>query len=619
MPKTNTVKPAKTARPEPAKRRPLRRLLYWAACAGVWLVILAGVTFAALVHDLPRLDRLPPPARDQALVVKGARGQTLASYGAIYGDWLTYQEIPEILVLALLAVEDRRFFDHGGVDPRGVARAAVANLKAGAVREGGSTITQQLAKNLFLSPEQTLRRKLQEMLVAVWLERLFTKPELLELYLNRVYFGAGTYGVDAAARSYFGHSARRLSLAEAALLAGILKAPSSLAPTRNPEGAYERASTVLAAMVDAGVLTDAAAARARAVPAALSPDWLGGDVRYFTDWVVRNVRALVAERDEPLIVYTTLDSGMQAAAERALSQGLRREGVDRQVSQGAIVAMSPDGAVKAMVGGADYGQSQFNRAVQAKRQTGSAFKPLVFLAALEHGLAPGTQLDDAPITVDGWQPQNFSRAYRGPVTMAEALRDSLNTPAVRLQERIGRDTAVTVAKKLGIASPLAPHRSLVLGSEEVSLVELTGAYAGIANSGLAVAPYAVLEIHSLSGELLYRRTPAPDDRAVSRASAGALTTMLQAVVAEGTGKVARIDRPAAGKTGTSQDYRDALFVGFTADLVAGVWVGNDDNAPMKGVTGGGLPARIWSGFMIDAHAGIPPKPLARTSLAEPMR
>lgn len=605
-------KRARTSAPSeaPAKRRrPLLRATYWGAGGLIWLAIFSALGLGYVAHDLPHLGTLPPPGRQQAVVVKDARGGTLATYGAIYGDWLAYEEIPEIMVLALLAVEDRRFFDHVGVDARGIARAALANLQAGQVRQGASTLTQQLAKNLFLSAERSWKRKAQEVLVALWLEQSFTKTELLELYLNRVYFGSGCYGLDAAARSYFGHSARRLSLSEAALLAGLLKAPSALSPARSPERAYARAGTVLGTMVEAGILTETAAARARAAPAPLALDALGGDVRYFTDWAMARARDLVDEREAPLVIYTSLDPQAQAAAERAVRQALRRANPDANVSQAALVAMSPDGAVKAMMGGASYAGSQFNRAVQAQRQSGSAFKPFVYLAALNDGLRPDSPIEDAPITVDGWQPENFGRRYAGQVTLSEALRRSLNTPAVRLQEQVGRDRVIALMGQMGIATPLAPHRSLVLGAEELPLIEMTGGYAVIANGGGRVEPYAILEIHSLAGELLYRRRPAPLDPVVAPDAARDLTAMLQRVVEDGTGTAARIDRPAAGKTGTSQDYRDALFIGFTADLVTGVWVGNDDNRPMTGVTGGTLPAKLWADFMIDAHLGRPVRPL----------
>ena len=611
------VKAQKSAGP-PRRRRPWPlRLVYWGAVGITWGTIAGLFGFIYLAHDLPDLNRLPPPSQKQAVVVKAANGRTLATYGAIYNDWLTYAEIPKVMVLAITAAEDRRFFDHSGIDGRGIARALLANVRAGSLRQGGSTITQQLAKNVFLTPDRSLARKAREVMVAFWLERTFSKAEILELYLNRVYFGAGTYGIDAAARTYFGHSARQLSLSEAALLAGLVKAPSAYAPTRDPERAYERASVVLGAMVDAGMLTDTAASRARAAPAPIEPSARGSDIRYFTDWVVKRTRALTDENDKALTVYTTLDPMAQSAAERALQRFLDSEGRRRDARQGAVVALAPDGAVKAMTGGRSYRVSQFNRAVQAKRQVGSAFKPFVYAAALEAGMGPGDRIVDAPITIDGWSPENFSGSARGAVTLSEALVSSLNMATVRLQEDIGRQRIVRLVKRLGLDADVAPHRSLALGTEETDLLDLAGAYAAFANGGVKAQPHAVLEIHALDGELLYRRAPQDPDRVLDRRTAARMTEMLTAVIETGTGKAAAIDRPAAGKTGTSQDFRDAVFMGYTRDLVAGVWVGNDDDTPTDRVTGGALPAKIWADFMIEAHVGKPPRPLSRTDAMPP--
>ena len=589
--------------------RSLFRLLYWCAVAGVWLTIALAALGVYYAHDLPDVSDLPPPGQDRSMVVRAANGATLASYGAIYGDWLAYPDIPEVIVLALVAAEDRRFFHHFGVDARGIARAAVANLRVGGVAQGGSTLTQQLAKNLFLEPERTLKRKAQELLLAFWLERKFTKQQILELYFNRIYFGAGTFGIDAASRKYFGHSARQLSLQEAAMLAGLVKAPSALAPTRDPARAQARAGQVLDAMVAVEFLTEAAAERAKAEPAALAPDAVGSNIRYFTDWVQDQVRQLVGERSQPLIVETTIDPKIQAAADQALTRTLADQGTTRQAGQGAIVTIATDGAVKAMSGGVAYGKSQFNRAVQAKRQPGSAFKLFVYLAGLEAGLNAASVLDDAPITVDGWQPRNYGDNFIGPVTLADAFARSINSVAVRVSEQAGRLQSVELAKRLGIASPLIAHPSVALGTSEVSLLELTAAYGAVANGGFRVDPYAVVEVRTLAGELLYRRAPTEPEAVLAPREVAEISVMLEQVIRTGTGRRAVIDRPAAGKTGTSQEFRDAYFVGFTSDLVGGVWVGNDDGSPMKGVTGGGLPAEIWASAMIDAHVGTAVRPL----------
>lgn len=590
------------------RRGRLRRVAYWSGVSGVWSLIAGSGLVIYLAQDLPDISDLPPPGREQSAVVLAAGGKRLATYGSIYGDWLDYPDLPEALILALLSVEDRRFFEHRGVDVFGVARAAMTNISAGRVRAGGSTITQQLAKNLFLTPDQTVKRKAQELLLALWLEAEFSKEQILTIYLNRVYFGSGTYGVDAAARKYFDHSARRLSLAEAALLAGLVQAPSAYAPTRNLDRARARAEVVLGAMVDAGYLTEAAATRAIENPAPVAADAIGGHVRYFTDWVVDRLSAMDLPRNKPLLVYTSLNPTVQEAAAQALTKTLPAAS-DAAAPQGAIVALSPDGAVQAMVGGRSYGESQFNRAAQARRQPGSAFKPFVYLAALEAGLDPDTVMEDAPITIESWSPENFTGAYAGPVRLGEAFARSLNTVAVRVSERAGREAVRSIAKRLGIESDLPPHPSLALGTGDLSPLELVGAYAPFANGGRRARPYAIIEVSTLGGEILYRYRPEPGAQVVAPDDLEAMQRMMRRVVQTGTGQAARIDRPAAGKTGTSQNYRDAWFVGFTRDLVAGVWVGHDEGRAMEGVTGGGLPARIWADFMIDAHLGRPPRPL----------
>ena len=595
----------------------LRRVAVAVAVAAIWGGIAAALALLWLAHDLPDLERLPAPGREATVVVKAVTGKTLASYGPVYGDWLAYEDVPEPFILALLAIEDRRFFSHGAFDPRGILRAMWANLRAGGFREGGSTLTQQLAKNLFLSPERSLRRKAQELMLAFWLEREFSKQQILTLYLNRVYFGAGTYGLDAAARTFFGHSARRLTLSEAAMLAGLVKAPSRLAPTRNPAAARARAERVLAAMVDAGFLTPAAAARARARPPRLARDAAGSDVRYFTDWVRAQANAIIGDATRPVVILTSLDPTIEAAAEAVLKERLGREGRAQGVDQGALVALAPDGAVLAMMGGRSYSESQFNRATQARRQPGSAFKPFVYLAGFEAGLAPDTVFEDAPVTIDGWSPRNFSDRYRGPVPLHEAFARSINTVAVRVAQYAGFSAVAAMARRAGIESPLPAVPSIALGSAELSLLELTGAYAGFANGGRRVTPYGIVEIDAPDGEVLYRYRPQLGPRVADEAAVSALVSMMTEVIRSGTGRAAAIDRPAAGKTGTSQDFRDAVFVGFTSDIVAGVWVGNDDNRPTRHVTGGGLPARIWADFMIDAHIGRPPRPLLVAPQAPP--
>lgn len=599
----------------PAGKQPkkplVRRLAYGSAVFGVWGTIVGILTLGYLAHDLPDLDNLPAPgAGDQAIIVKAANGATLVRNGPIYGDWIRFRETPEVLIRAFTSVEDRHFFEHGGIDGRGLARAAVTNVKSGRVSAGGSTITQQLAKNLFLSSDRTVTRKARELLLAFWLEQKFTKEQIMTLYLNRVYFGGGAYGIDAASRKFFGHTARNLSIAEAAMLAGLVKAPSRLAPHINPEGAWQRARVVLGAMVDAGVLTQAAAEKVSAQPPLIRGAAAGADVRYFTDWVMSEaIRQLPEAHGRSLVIYTTLDPGIQRAAAMALERGLKGEGAQKAASQGAIVALEHDGAVRAMVGGARYGASQYNRAVQALRQPGSAFKLFSYLAALESGIKPEDRYVDAPISIDGWSPKNYSGTYAGEMTVREAFARSINTVAVQVAEEVGRDRVAAMAKRLGISTNVAPLPSLPLGTEEVTLLDLAGAYASVANGGFQARPYSILEMTTLEGEVIYRKAPDRPKPVLAYPVVEDMASMLTSVVQWGSGRNAGIDRDAAGKSGTSQDSRDAVFAGFTSDMTAAVWVGNDDGAPMKGVTGGGLPARIWGDFMLEAHAGAPVRPL----------
>lgn len=592
-------------------RRPLLRVAYWTTVVLVWCTMAGFVAFLWIAHGLPDLDDLPPPGREATITVEAANGAVLARYGPIYGDWLDYRDIPEPMILALLAIEDRRFFDHGGIDPYGILRAAFANLRRGSLREGGSTITQQLAKNLFLSHARTLRRKAEEFLMALWLERRFSKEEILTLYLNRVYFGSGTYGIDAASRTFFGHDARRLDLAEAAMLAGIVQAPSRLAPTHDYEAALARSHQVLAAMVDAGYLTPEAAARTRERPPKTAAA-TGPDIRYFTDWARSEAERLIGADPRSLVIGTTLDPAIQAAAEHALKSHIEKEGKARNVSEGALIALAHDGAVLAMMGGVSWSRSQYNRATQARRQPGSAFKPILYLAGLEAGLAPDDIEIDEPVTIEGWSPANFSGRYEGAMTLGEAFSRSVNSIAVKVWQHAGASAVLETARRLGIESPLADVPSLALGTSGIRLIELAAAYAAIANGGTLTRPYAILEIRTRSGEVLYRPTPAGGPRVIAAKDRDALVAMMERTITTGTGRAARIDRPAAGKTGTSQDYRDALFVGFSSDIVAAVWVGNDDETPMRGVTGGGLPAHIWADFMIDAHIGHPVRPLPQS-------
>ncbi len=598
--KPRTVrKPARVSRPSRNPRHWLGRLVKWTVVAGIWLTLALGVTVAWYAWDLPNISRLETPSRRPSVELVTADGVILARYGDLHGGWVRFNDLPPHLVQAVAAIADRRFFQHGGIDPWAIVRAAIANLRAGTIRQGGSTISQQLAKNLFLTPARTLRRKVQEVLAALWLEANFSKRQIFAIYANRVYLGAGTYGVEAAGRRYFGKSVRDVTLLESAVLAGLLKAPSRYSPARDPKAAIGRARQVLRAMLDAGFLTAPDAARAGRGRLELVRA-TGSGARYFADWVLERAAGYVGRTNRDLVVVTTLDSRLQRIAERALEAALARDGKPGHVSQAALVALTADGAVRAMVGGRNYAKSQFNRATQALRQPGSAFKLFVYLAALEAGMRPGDTMLDAPVDVGGWRPRNYDGKFHGPMALGRAFARSINTIAVRVSERVGRGRVIAAARRLGITSKLVSHPSVALGAGEVTLLELAAAYAAVASGGFAAWPHGITEIRDSAGTVLFRRTGSGGGEAISPGHARALDLMLRGVIADGTGRAAWPGRRAAGKTGTSQDFRDAWFIGYSGDLVTGVWVGNDDFTPMKRVTGGGLPARLWRAFMIDA-------------------
>jgi penicillin-binding protein 1A len=603
-------------RQAPRGKRPgrhlARRLLGRAARLGVllglWGVIIGGGALVYFALTLPDTSQLTVAERRPSVTILAEDGTLIASLGELFGQPLTLKEMSPFLPKAVIATEDRRFYHHFGIDPFGLVRAAVTDLRAGQIVQGGSTITQQLAKILFLSPERNLARKIRETLLALWLEHRFAKNQILEIYLNRVYLGAGTYGVDAAAHRYFGKSAGKLNLFESAVVAGLLKAPTRFSPARDRDKAAARASQVLSVMVEAGFITAADAAEAEKEGAALPAATRPGS-RYFADWVADQIGDFAGTADRDLTVRTTLDPRLQEMAEAAIGDTLTRYGTKNAVSQGALVALSPDGAVRAMVGGRDYGQSQFNRATQAQRQPGSAFKPFVYLAGLEAGLRPTDRLVDAPIRIGNWQPRNYLNRYQGEMSLAEGLAQSVNTIAVQVAERAGIPRVIAAANRLGITSELARDASIALGTNEVNLLELVSAYAPFANGGMGVLAYGISEIRDSGGRILYRRTGSGPGSVVAPELADMMSNMLTGVIAHGTGKSAALPRPAAGKTGTTQDYRDAWFIGYTADLVAGVWLGNDDDTAMNKVTGGSLPAAAWHAFMLEATKDMPVKPL----------
>jgi len=582
-------------------------LFKWTATLGVWAGILAAAVAAWYATDLPDVDDALQATRRPTVTLLAADGSLLATRGDLYGVPLRVSDLPKTLPHAVLATEDRRFYNHFGLDLIGIARAAYRNLRAGRIVQGGSTITQQVAKNLFLTPERSLKRKVQEVLLSLWLEHKFSKDQILTIYLNRVYLGAGTYGVDAAARRYFGVPAKRLTTYEAALIAGLLKAPSRYNPRANPGLAKKRTAQVLKNMVAAGYLTEKQAKAAADGRGRRARGDAAG--RYFIDWVLDQVADYLSPGDRDISVATTLNPGLQQAAERHLRKALDGPGKKFGASQGALVALAGDGAVRALVGGRRYAVSSFNRATQARRQPGSAFKPFVFLAGLEAGMRPTDTVKDAPIRIGDWAPRNFNGKHLGPVTMAEALAGSINTAAVRVARRAHLPRVAEVAARLGIPGNIQATPSLALGTHDVSLIDLTAAYAPFANGGTAAWPYGIREIRGDGGKILYQRSGSGPGRVIERRHVAAMNRMMAGVIAGGTGKAARLDRPAAGKTGTSQNHRDAWFIGYTADLVAGVWVGNDNGAPMKRVTGGGLPAVLWKQFMLDAHRGRAKRPL----------
>lgn len=578
------------------------------------LLIMGLLTLAYFMHDLPDISTLTQVRKAPSIVLRTQSGQIIGSSGDIYGEYIRYNNIPADLVKAVVATEDRQFFQHFGIDPLGLLRAAVANFRAGRIVQGGSTITQQLAKNVFLTPERSLKRKVQEVILALWMERRYSKQEIMTVYLNRVYFGAGTYGVDAAARRYFNKSARDLYLPESAMVAGLLKAPSRYAPTSDAELAKGRATQVLMNMVDAGLLNDGQLEAARKAYAKMSfPDIAtSNDRRYFADWILEQIPDYVGNIETDLIVTTTFDPSAQAHAEKAIDNVMDQATITKfRAGQAALVSMTPEGAVRAMIGGLDYGNSQFNRATQAKRQPGSAFKLFVYLAALENGFQPYSFIEDSPITVANWTPGNYDGKYAGLVSVRTALEKSINTVSVRLSETIGRQKVIDMAHRLGLKAKMQAVPSIALGVTETTLLEMTNAFAHLAADGRIVLPYGIESIQDTYGKIIYKRSTSSLGRVLQPAIVAKMNDLLLAVVEEGTGRGASIGRPAAGKTGTSQDFRDGWFIGFTPELVTGVWVGNDNNTPMKKVSGGNLPARIWAQYMKPALANLPVRSIRR--------
>lgn len=592
------------------KRRGLnKRYLFGVAFrSGITLFILGGLVlmfFAATLPDIRDLDKIK---KTQGITVETEDGRIIATYGDVYGAYVPYEKFPKALIEAVLATEDRRFFQHHGVDFFGIVRAVFANARAGHVVQGASTVTQQVAKNVFLTPERTITRKIQEVLLAFWLEGRYSKQEIMSIYLNRVYLGAGTFGVDAASRRYFNKPASEMGLVESAMIAGLLKAPSRYAPTASSERAMARAHQVLVNMADHGALDEKKIKPAlEAFKSQPKVTVEGSDVRYYGDWIVDALPDYVGNVEEDLIVVTTFDPKVQQFAADALENKLGMEGEAKRVSQGAVVSMRPDGAVVAMVGGVNYGESQYNRAAVAKRQAGSLFKLFVYLAALEAGYTPTAQVEDAPITLQvgnkTWSPRNYTNDYRGVMTVADAFRQSINTVAVRLSQYAGVRRVAQMAERLGIPN-VRPNPSIALGAQEATLLELTGAFAHLANNGNQVIPYGILQIRTSKGEELYKREASDTNPVLADGTVRMMNYLMLGTTRSGTGtRAALAGRDVAGKTGTTSDYKDAWFVGFTPQLVTGVWVGNDNNRQMASVTGGNIPAMIFHDTMVKALEG----------------
>ena len=583
-----------TRRKRESKQKVTTRKFLWIFIA--FLVITFGAYLGYCFLTMPNIEDAVSRTRQPSTVIVAENGNEIQSFGQVYSEVVRSEELPQYVIDAIISTEDRRFYSHFGFDFISFTRAMVTNLFKGRYAQGGSTITQQVAKNLFLTPNKTIKRKVQELLLAFWLENKFSKEQILTLYLNRVYLGAGTYGIEAASQKYFQKSSRDLNLKEAAVIAGMLKAPSRYNPIASQERALERARVVLQNMVNNNTISEEekeAALKMRMGPEKYSKVEGG---KHFADWVYAETNDYVGERDNDVYVYTTLDQDLQQKAEKVLRENIIKNS-GRNVTQGAVVVLDKTGAIKAMVGGINYEASQFNRATQALRQPGSAFKTFFYLEALIEGWKPEDKLQDRPIQIGNWRPENISKKYYGEVTLEQALVKSYNLATIDLARQISLSNVIKLAKKMGISTPLEKSAALALGVSEVKILDMAAAYATLANGGYAVWPYAIKEIYTRDGYQIYVRSDNEPTRIVKEKFINRLTPMLEKVISQGTGKAANIWRFSAGKTGTSQDYRDAWFAGFTDDLICVVWVGNDDNSPMKGISGGNLPAKIWRQIM----------------------
>jgi penicillin-binding protein 1A len=588
------------ARTAKTKSGPFKTAFKYLLAVAVLGLLSLAVAVGVAVGSLPDYEELTSRSNlGQMIRVRAADGTVLVSMGPNLGRWLAYDEIPPTMRAAMIAVEDKRFRGHIGVDPIGMARSVKVRVDTGSWRQGGSTITQQLARNIFLTNSRTFGRKVKEGVLALALEWKFSKDQILELYLNRVYFGGGAYGIDAASRTFFGHGADRLSLGEAAIIAGLVKAPSNYSPTADVEAARGRAGVVLNSMVENGFLSAAAASRVDPATIRVQPAPKQNSVRYFTDWALPQLDTLIDETTDPIDVWTTLDVRLQSAANRAINADTPRG------AQGALVALDRDGAVRAMIGGRDYVDSIYNRATQAERQPGSAFKLFVYLAALESGMKPTDTIVDEPFTVGGWTPRNSTRTYAGPVTLREAFSRSINTISAKIGAQLGFGTIADMARRFGIGGQISTYPSMVLGTSDVRLIDMTRAFASVANRGVSVMPYAIRKVVTQDGRLLYQHDRSEGRVLVAPWVAAGMTDLLQSAVLSGTGRAANIGRPVAGKTGTTSSNKDGWFVGFSSGITTGIWMGRDDAKAVPGLQGGTAPARAFADFMRVAVASRP--------------
>ena len=585
------------------ERRPMGpwilRIIKAGVIAGLLGVMVLGIFVAIARGEIDSFEDLKASPNGQMIRVRAADGTVIQSLGPSFGRWLSIDQLPSEMKDAMVAVEDRRYYIHPGVDPIGITRSLYVRAIDGRWTQGGSTISQQLARNIYLNNNKEFGRKIREVILALAMETKFSKDQILELYLNKVYFGGGAYGVDAASRKFFDHGAENLSLAEAAIIAGLVKAPSNYSPTADAQAAIDRATVVVGVMQDAGMISAAEAAEVKPADVKMAKQQPQDSVRYFTDWVLPQLDGLIDETEKPIDVWTTLDLKMQRAATAAIAANAPRG------AQGALVSIDRDGAVKAMVGGTDYVTSNYNRAVTAVRQPGSAWKLFVYLAALEAGFRPEDMVEDKPVEIEGWQPKNSSGNYDGEISLRTAFAYSKNTVAAQLGQEVGTSSIANMARRFGITTPINTQPSMVLGTSETRVIDMTQAFASVASNGRSITPYGISKVTTIDGEILYTAKTARSVQLVEDWVAGAMTDLMQTAVATGTGRAANIGRPVAGKTGTTSSNKDGWFLGFSSGLTTGVWMGRDDARSIGGLEGGRAPAQAWAAYMRVAVSGRP--------------